>query len=276
MSGNNRVVAMGVTPCAGRLDVGVRELDRVVAREWVRRWDAQQERYIADREERFRVIGDVVERVCAENPSPVVVDLGCGPGSLAARLGARLPGARIVGLDLHPFLLSLAHATRPRGAGVEYRRVELGAPGWRDALDGVGEWDAAVSTTALHWVEASRLADVYAELAMLIRPGGVLVNGDHLYDDQPAVRELAAYVREERARRVGVTDNEEWSAWWDAVRADPVLSGAFQSDELTSGGVGHGNGLSPQRHAAMLRDAGFREVGVVWQGGDDVVQVAVR
>ena len=35
-------------------------VDPAVATAWLRRWDAQQEHYIADRELRFTVIGDVL------------------------------------------------------------------------------------------------------------------------------------------------------------------------------------------------------------------------
>ncbi|MGH3972907.1 MAG: hypothetical protein ACRDS9_06235 [Pseudonocardiaceae bacterium] len=71
-------------------DVAV-EVTHEVATTWITRWDAQQTRYIADREERFAVIGDVVTRVVGDSLAPVVLDIGCGPGSLAERLAARLP-----------------------------------------------------------------------------------------------------------------------------------------------------------------------------------------
>ncbi|PRY44720.1 class I SAM-dependent methyltransferase [Umezawaea tangerina] len=252
------------------------EVDRIVARTWVERWDRQQERYIADREERFRVIGDVVAHVCRDVAAPVVADLGCGPGSLTTRLHERLPSARVVGVDVDPLLLALARATRPDGAAVEYVRAELGSPGWVDALGVGAKWDAAVSTTALHWLDPERLAGVYADLATVLRPGGVFVNGDHLPDEQPAVRELAVVVRDRRAERAGVVDNEEWAAWWTGVRADPDLAEVLTPDELRGTSSGHGNGLSARWHREALLRAGFGEVGVLWQAGDDHVLVAVR
>jgi hypothetical protein len=48
------------------------------ARQWLDRWDRQQERYVADREERFAVIADVVAAT-VEGDSPRILDLGCGP-----------------------------------------------------------------------------------------------------------------------------------------------------------------------------------------------------
>jgi trans-aconitate methyltransferase len=35
-----------------------------------------------------------------------VLDLGCGPGSLAARLLERLPAASVVAIDSYPLLLA--------------------------------------------------------------------------------------------------------------------------------------------------------------------------
>lgn len=91
-------------------------LDTSVAAAWIHRWDRQQESYLTDREERFQVIADVVE-AAADRQDPLVVDLGCGPGSLSARVLDRIPGAEVVGVDVDPLLLGLAAAAyghRPR------------------------------------------------------------------------------------------------------------------------------------------------------------------
>ncbi|MEV6716216.1 class I SAM-dependent methyltransferase [Lentzea sp. NPDC051208] len=247
-----------------------------VAASWVDRWDRQQEHYIAEREERFQVIGDVVERVCAPVEAPVVVDLGCGPGSLSTRLHARVPHARIVGVDVHPFLLGLARHTRPEQAPIDYVLTDLGEPGWTERVGAGRGWDAAVSTTALHWLEPDRLRRVYDDLATALRPGGVLINGDHLYFEKPALQELAEFVRDRRAERAGVLANEDWATWWAQARSDAGLREMFTEEELTTKASGHGNDLSPRWHEEALRQAGFSDVGTVWQYGDDYVMVAVR
>ncbi|ANZ39890.1 methyltransferase [Lentzea guizhouensis] len=249
---------------------------KAVATAWIERWDRQQEHYIAEREERFQVIGDVVERVCAAVEAPVVVDLGCGPGSLSTRLHARVPHAKIVGVDVNPFLLGLARHARPDEAPIDYVLTELGTPGWVDQLAAGRRWDAAVSTTALHWLEPDRLRSVYHDLAAVIRPGGVLVNGDHLYHEKPALRELAEFVRDRHAERAGVLANEDWATWWEQARADTGLRRMFTEEELTTRAGSHGNDLSVRWHEDALLQAGFSDVGVVWQYGDDHVLVAVR
>jgi SAM-dependent methyltransferase len=241
-----------------------------LATSWVRRWDAQQEFYIADREERFAVIGDVVSHVV--RAAGVVLDLGCGPGSLAGRLAERLPSATIVGVDTDPVLLALGRGRY--GGSVEFVDADLTDPAWPSQVPAVLE--AAVSTTALHWLEPADLARVYRVLAARVRPGGVFVNGDQLPLGDTGLDELADVVRERRSARAGVTENEDWNGWWAAARAEPALAGLV--DERSQRAVAHhgGNQLTVREHAELLREAGFRTAGPVWQSGDDHVLVAIR
>lgn len=247
-------------------------LDPESAGKWLRRWDAQQERYVAGREERFTVIGDVLAHALAGCVRPLVLDLGCGPGSLSARVAGRLPSAQIVGVDNDPLLLALARAAHSRAA--RFVEADLRLPGW-SALPGLAreldrELDAAVSSTALHYLPVETLAQVYRELAGRMRPGGILVNADNLYDEQPAIADIAAVLRHRRAG-----DGEEWSSWWQAAARDPALARLMVEREkrVTSGGD---HRVSVSVHGELLRRAGFDQVGPVWQAGDDVVLVAVR
>jgi SAM-dependent methyltransferase len=241
-----------------------------LAASWVRRWDAQQELYIADREERFAVIGDVVSHVVGG--AGVVLDLGCGPGSLAGRLAERLPSARIVGVDADPVLLALGRGRY--GGSVEFVDADLTTASWPSYVP--DSLDAAVSTTALHWLAPEDLARVYAVLAARLRPGGVFVNGDHLPLGDAALDEFADIVRDARSARAGVTENEDWSGWWAAARAEPALAGLV--DERSERALAHhgGNRLTVWEHADLLRAAGFRSAGPIWQSGDDHVLVAIR
>ncbi len=243
-------------------------LDTELATTWIRRWDAQQEFYVADREERFAVIGDVVADTITTG---TVLDLGCGPGSLAGRLAERLPDARIIGVDTDPLLLAMA---RGRYGSVEFVDADLGGTSWLDEIPEVV--DAAVSTTALHWLTPAQLADVYQALADRIRHGGVFVNGDHLGLGDPNLDKVATAVRQGRAARVGVTDNEEWSAWWDAIKAEPAMAGLLTERSQRSVAHHGSNHLSVAEHRELLLAAGFRGASPVWQTGDDHVLVAIR
>ncbi|HEX4702147.1 MAG TPA: class I SAM-dependent methyltransferase, partial [Pseudonocardiaceae bacterium] len=228
------------------------------ASNWVQRWETQQERYVADREERFAVICDVVDSVVSGTDEPLVLDLGCGPGSLSARVAGRIPGARVIGVDADPLLVTLARVGAP--ATSRFVEADLGNAAWVDALglpSNAGTVDAAVSTTALHWLPESQLAALYRDLAMLLRPGGVLANGDYLQEDQPTMADLAGAVRAGRARRHGVPNNEDLTGWWDAARADAELGPLVTANRKADRGAHdhHRNGLSLRRHAELLIEA---------------------
>ncbi|MBB4684209.1 class I SAM-dependent methyltransferase [Amycolatopsis jiangsuensis] len=264
--------------------MGAETLSRETAAAWMRRWDAQQERYVADREERFAVLCDVVELAVREVAEPVVLDLGCGPGSLAARLRERLPHAAVYGIDSDPLLLGLARAHY--GDAVTWVDADLGGAAWTDSLPETVH--AAVSTTALHWLATEELAALYRTLGARTAPGGVLANGDHLGFADRRMNELALAIRDRRATRAGVQDNEEWLPWWDAVLAEPEFAGLALARATRKSTVDtsahdshqqnthHGNGLTVEDHLGLLQAAGFTSAAPMWQSGDDHVLVAVR
>lgn len=249
------------------------------ARAWIDRWDAQQQEYLPDREDRFTAIIDAVEEI-AGRPDPLVLDLGCGPGSLAVRLLRRLPQATVVAIDADPLTLALGRAAFGDVAGLEFRDLDLRAASWSAGLQLARRPDAAVSTTALHWLTQPALAALYAELAGLLRPGGALLNGDHLGEDDtaPALRRLdrALLEREERRRFPG-GHGESWTDWWAAAAADPALASLHA--ERTARSVDSEHHGSPAGrlsvHVAALAAAGFAEIGTLWQRAESRVLCGV-
>lgn len=244
------------------------------AQEWIARWDRQQEGYLPDREERFTVLIDAVEAL--GRPDPLVIDLGCGPGSLSARLVERLPQATVVAVDADPLLLGLGRAAYPH---LRFHSLDLRVPGWTASLDLDRPADAAVSTTALHWISEPELATMYAELATVLRQGGVLLNGDHLDsdDDTPVIARLERAVHDRESARVFADGQpEDWRAWWDAIAADPRFA-ALDAARTTAGAGHHGSESHLlSQHVEVLRKAGFAEVGTLWQRGNNRLLCAVR
>ncbi|MFC7721503.1 class I SAM-dependent methyltransferase [Nonomuraea recticatena] len=207
------------------------------ALEWIARWDRQQEGYLPDREERFTALIDAVE--ASGRPDPLVVDLGCGPGSLSARLLERLPKATVIAVDADPLLLGLGRAAYPH---LTFFSRDLRTPGWSQGLGLDRPVDAAVSTTALHWISSPELTAMYAEVASILRPGGLLLNGDHFESDDatPSIAELERAVHDKQTARAFADGLPEgWRDWWDAVAADPDLA-EFNAARTTAGAAHHG------------------------------------
>src|SRR5438445_3692671 len=129
---------------------------------WLQRWDAQQEGYVPEREERFRVMLDVLEALLPDEF--VALDLACGPGAISQRLLERFPGARCVAIDIDPVMLALGQGALGTCDGrLRWIDADLAAQGWVESVGEAGV-DAVLSTTALHWIPAQHLAGLYLEL----------------------------------------------------------------------------------------------------------------
>jgi SAM-dependent methyltransferase len=258
----------------------VPELDRDTARGWIERWDRQQEESLPDREDRFTALIDAVEEGTGR-ADPLVLDIGCGPGSLAVRLLGRLPRATVVGIDADPVTLALGRAAYRDVPGLRLVDLDLRVPGWSTRLGLDRAPDVAVSTTALHWLPEQDLRAMYAELASVLRPGALLLNGDHFALDpkqSPTLNRLDRALRHrEDLRRFPAGHPESWRAWWEAVASDPALAGHAAERNLRHVDAGHTDSESTQlaTHVDALRAAGFAEIGTLWQRGDNRLLCAV-
>ncbi len=242
---------------------------RAHALSWIARWDAQQEFYVPHRETLFGVIADAVAEVTGK-PDPLVLDLGCGPGSLSVRLRERIPGARVVGVDSNSLLLALAQTAHADTPGLRFVSADLGSPNWSDRLDLDTPVDAAISTTALHWLTEPKLRATYATVHALLTPGGILLDGDHLLvtDTAPTLARVQRHLA-----RPTQTPRDDWEQWWDAIAQDPDFG------PLVTPRTGHNSHDESQAlatHHAALTAAGFTEIDTLWQHGDSRVLAAIR
>jgi SAM-dependent methyltransferase len=246
-------------------------LTKDTALDWIERWERQQEELLPDREERFTALIDAVE-LGTGRPDPVVIDLGCGPGSLSVRLLDRLPQATVLAVDADPVTLALGRAAYGDRPGLRFVDLDLRADGWPAALGLPRPADAAVSTTALHWLTEPDLRRLYATVATVLRPGGLLLDGDHLGADPAAptlVRLEHELVEREDRRRFPGGHGEGWSRWWEAAATDSALGGLVADRSQRAVDANHHGSPSGllATHVDALRAAGFTEVGTLWQRG---------
>ncbi|MCT2591821.1 class I SAM-dependent methyltransferase [Streptomyces sp. N2-109] len=247
--------------------------------EWQDSWDRQQEWYLPDREERFRVMLDMVEALVG--PAPRVLDLACGTGSISDRVLKRFPEARTTGVDLDPALLTIARghfAEEPRAGFVT---VDLTDPRWPESLPHPS-YDAVLTATALHWLRTDALHTLYGQLAGVVREGGVFMNADHMPDEStPRVNgavHLFERARREEAKAAGAHD---WAGWWQLVADDEQLGGPaaerfrLLGDPVT-GDHSDGEVQSTDWHVRTLREHGFAEARPVWCSPSDSLVLGLR
>jgi len=185
-----------------------------------------------------------------------------------------------VAIDADPLTLSLGAAAFAEVPGLEFRDLDLRLAGWSAGLQLDRQPDAAVSTTALHWLTQPALAALYAELAGLLRPGGIVLDGDHMSEDDaaPVLRRLdRALLEREEQRRFPGGHGESWTDWWAAAAADPALA-SLHADRAARRVDAEHHGSPAGRlsvHVDALRAAGFAEVGTLWQRGENRVLCGV-
>ncbi|WP_017236239.1 class I SAM-dependent methyltransferase [Streptomyces sp. SS] len=241
---------------------------------WQRSWDRQQEWYMPDREERFRVMLDMVEAVVG--PKPRVLDLACGTGSITDRLLRRFPDSTSTGVDLDPALLAIAEGHFAGDERVTLVAADLKDPAWT-ALLPHDAYDAVLTATALHWLHSEPLTALYGQLAGLVRDGGVFMNADHMIDETTprinAAERAHRHAAMDRAKAAGAQD---WAEWWAAAAADPALAGPTARRFEIYGEHADGDTPSARWHADALRAAGFAEARPVWASPSDTLLLAVK
>lgn len=251
--------------------------DAAQALSLLERWDAQQTGFIRYRDMRFEAMCSIIERTCPDQ-KPRILDLACGPGSLIKRLISNFPEIEVVGTDKDPLLLEIASDVFRSDDRVTLLERDLDTPQWQEGID--GPFDAVVSTTALHWLEPEFLTRLYFDLAKLVRPGGVFMNGDHLkYDEvsQSIFREIAEKDDEDAQSATFGHGVENWEQWWEAAEAVPAYSdAASRRREVWDGKNNATPKVTVGYHLETLRSAGFSQVGTVWQYLDDYVIAAFR
>jgi ubiquinone/menaquinone biosynthesis C-methylase UbiE len=116
----------------------------------------------------------IVAYLSPSDPSPAIVDLGCGPGQLAIELGRLRPQARFVGVDSSSEMLQIATENAGK-AGLSNYEARLGTA--EEIPLEPGSVDLVVSQSSFHeWEDPPRgLAEIYR----VLRPGGSLILKDY-------------------------------------------------------------------------------------------------
>jgi tRNA (cmo5U34)-methyltransferase len=202
---------------------------------------------------------DVIRRLLARNERPIsrFLDIGCGDGALSEVLLGSVPRSEGVLVDLSEPMLERAAAQLAGHAG-RWRavRADLNDPAWREELPS-GRYDAVISGLAIHHLPPERKRTLFAELLVLLEPGGLFVNMDYVAIDGPLrgvfdEEMLAAAVRAERESG-GTRSEHEVDLEDDDDRPDTV------EDQLR-----------------WLRDAGFEQVEVHFKWAEAAVYGGAR
>jgi ubiquinone/menaquinone biosynthesis C-methylase UbiE len=110
-----------------------------------------------------------------------MLDLGCGGGGFLADVKDNWPMLPVTALDLSPAYLGKARAALGRWKDVEYAQQPAEATGFADA-----SFDIITAVYLFHELPPKVREQVAAEIARLLKPGGVFILADTIqYGDEP-------------------------------------------------------------------------------------------
>jgi SAM-dependent methyltransferase len=104
-----------------------------------------------------------------------VLDVGCGDGRLLGLVLEARPQAAGVALDFSAHMFDRLHDRFGGDARVTPLHHDLDT-----ALPALGQFDAVVSSFAIHHLEHERKRQLYAEIWAALSPGGVFCNLEHV------------------------------------------------------------------------------------------------
>ena len=210
---------------------------------------------------------DVVEqrRIVRESldlqPGEAVLDVGSGPGLLAAEMAEAVgPQGTVHGLEPSESMLAIAARREPAAgsAPVQFQPGDALAMPFADA-----SFDAVVSTQVYEYVED--VAGALTEVRRVLRPGGRLVVLDTDWgsvvwrcDDAERMRRVLAAWDEHLAdphlprRLSGLLEEAGFTLTERA--AVPILNAGYDSDTYSAGLIGFVSGFVPGRHGLTEAD----------------------
>jgi putative AdoMet-dependent methyltransferase len=134
---------------------------------------------------RYDAVLAKVAELCGAAPGKRVLDIGTGTGNLALSLLDR--GATVVGLDPSRKMLDIAAEKLKARAGLELQQV---TEPFMKIPFGDNEFDAVVSTYSFHHVHPGKKRACIIEMLRVLKPGGVWVIGDLIFQDEDEEREV--------------------------------------------------------------------------------------
>jgi len=114
-----------------------------------------------------------------------VLDLGSGDGRLLTIVKLARPGVSAVAVDFSPPMLDRLRKRFASDPSVEVAVHDLDEP----LPASLGEFDAVVSSFAIHHVPHNRKRALFEEVFRLLTRGGVFLNLEHVASSTPALHE---------------------------------------------------------------------------------------
>jgi Methylase involved in ubiquinone/menaquinone biosynthesis len=195
--------------------------------------------------------------------SPQILDLGCGPGLLAAEILREHPSVKLTGVDASDEMLAVARShLAPFGERVRLIQSDLDSPAWQN-----GRYGAVVTSLAVHHLDDDGKRRLFQAVYSTLEPGGVFVQADLVRPATPVATVLASdqwndAVEYQSSTLYGGTEASQAfrkSCWNTFEHPDEVDKPASLFDQLT-----------------WLAETGFVDIDVIWVFAGHAIITATR
>lgn len=243
-------------------------------RRWFKHWETMQGCYIPERINRFGLMLEFPE--ISKNAKLNIMDLGCGPGSLAFCALKHFPHAQALAIDADPLLLAMGRKAAGRLAPrIRFLQTDLCRPDWCESY---GEkFDLVLSATALHWLSAKNLTNTYKRVFQVMKPGGWFLNSDHIADDDPTIQDRFRKILQTRQEHnFAQTRADDWDGFWKSLE-NAMGKSVFQKIRgQKATWQGTDDGQPCKFHFTALKRCGFSKVDLIWRDLGEAIIAAQK
>lgn len=214
------------------------------------------------RDEQIGILIDILRAHFAATGLPArVLDVGCGPGVVAARILDALPGADVTGVDGSPTMLELAGERLAPYSG-RYRLARADFETITAADVPAGPYGAAVAVQAIHNGSDEGKRRTYAAARAAMAKGGLFLLCDRVRVSSPAV--FPAYLALWDRLDAGFRERG-WEHHEGRTYAEHTQSVEQRGDKPGS----------LEQNILWLREAGFAEVAPIHVVGIRAIVAAI-
>lgn len=247
-------------------------------------WEAMSEHFLPGR---AGLVAQAIHWLSEQDQSPLVVEIGSGPGNTLRRMAAALDSAQLVGLDVDAVLLRL-HDLAEDARLVDYTTsktvpiiadcVDVADSNWTSIarqLLGDRQPTAIVAIQVLHYFDPETFQRVLDDIAQVLAPGGALIHIDHVATsadahDDPGPGDDASG-DEPQADRA-----DPWTRWWATANRCSDLADhvARREQQLRSQSPSAEYHPDESEFDAHLRRAGFGQPSLRVRHGVSLLTIA--
>jgi SAM-dependent methyltransferase len=224
-------------------------------------WDAMQLKHNPFRQEQIEAI--LSSAGILEKESPIVLDLGCGPGILGKHLIQQRPLVRYFGVDGDPLMLA-AMQRLLQGKHVRPLQLDLRKRDWSRAYK--EHFDSVISLTALHWLSQEHQKETCLAAFDVLKPGGTFIVGDPYQPEDAEERKKLEALHDERASKL---KGQTWEEFWQSFFVKYPIKQMYTEYHMDKGYQipfeGSDDGYPLSFHLKTLRDVGFSTASVFWK-----------